>query len=79
MINKFFKKNCTININTISKDIWKKIRTECEGKIESLQKLLDGEFPDALSDLFTEKGHGLFPSPEEIKFSCSCPDWAYMW
>jgi len=21
---------------------------------------------------------GLFPSPVEIKFSCSCPDWAYM-
>jgi predicted transcriptional regulator of viral defense system len=25
-----------------------------------------------------QKGHGLFPSPKEIHFSCSCPDWAYM-
>jgi uncharacterized Zn finger protein len=23
-------------------------------------------------------GKGLFPSPKEIDFSCSCPDWAYM-
>ena len=24
------------------------------------------------------RGKGLFPSPDEIEFSCSCPDWAYM-
>jgi uncharacterized Zn finger protein len=24
------------------------------------------------------KGDGLFPAPEEIKLSCSCPDWADM-
>ncbi|MDY6856016.1 MAG: hypothetical protein SWO11_15175 [Thermodesulfobacteriota bacterium] len=24
------------------------------------------------------RGEGLFPSPKEIEFVCSCPDWAYM-
>ena len=24
------------------------------------------------------ENNGLFPSPKEIQFSCSCPDWAYM-
>ena len=24
------------------------------------------------------QGTGLFPSPDEIQFSCSCPDWASM-
>jgi len=37
-----------------------------------------GEFPKTLGELFTAKGKGLFPSPKEIEFSCSCPDWAYM-
>ena len=29
-------------------------------------------------DLFTTRGDGLFPTPKEIRFSCSCPDWAEM-
>ena len=28
--------------------------------------------------LLSAKGTGLFPSPKEIHFSCSCPDWANM-
>ena len=24
------------------------------------------------------QGAGLFPTPKEIKFTCSCPDWASM-
>jgi uncharacterized Zn finger protein len=31
-----------------------------------------------LKDLFFAKGAGLFPSPQEIHFDCSCPDWATM-
>ncbi len=29
-------------------------------------------------DRVCRKGDGLFPSPQEIKLSCSCPDWADM-
>ena len=29
-------------------------------------------------DRVCRKGDGLFPSPQEIKLSCSCPDWAEM-
>lgn len=65
-------------IQKINDDLWKKIIKSCEGKIESLQELIDGKFPKALSELFTAKGSGLFPSPKEISFSCSCPDWASM-
>lgn len=67
-----------VNIQKINEDLWKKIIKSCEGKIESLQELIDGKFPKALSELFTVKGSGLFPSPKEIKFCCSCPDWASM-
>jgi len=43
-----------------------------------MQALLSGEFPADLKESFLEKGIGLFPSPREIEFSCSCPDWAAM-
>ena len=67
-----------IKIKSLPADIWKKIKNDCKGKIDSLQSLLKGEFPKALAEIFTKKGKGMFPSPKEISFSCSCPDWAYM-
>lgn len=70
--------NINITINPLPSNIWEEIIKECAGKIDSLQELIEGKFPKALSDLFTAKGKGLFPSPEEIKLQCSCPDWANM-
>ena len=67
-----------IKIKGLKKDVLKKIKSACEGKLDSLQELLDGKFPEALNDIFTAKGTGLFPSPAEINFDCSCPDWADM-
>lgn len=67
-----------IKIKRLSAATWKDIRRACEGRLDSLQELLMGEFPKTLGELFTAKGKGLFPSPKEIEFSCSCPDWAYM-
>jgi uncharacterized Zn finger protein len=67
-----------IKIKGLSKDIWAKIKGACEGKLDSLPELLAGKFPKALRDIFTEQGKGLFPSPKEIDFDCSCPDWANM-
>ena len=67
-----------IKIKTINKKIWQEIKTACEGKLDSLQELLAGKFPKAMSEIFMARGKGLFPSPKEIEFSCSCPDWAYM-
>jgi uncharacterized Zn finger protein len=67
-----------IRIEEISKKNWKAMTEACEGRLETLQELLAGQFPKALADVFTAKGEGLFPTPAEIKFSCSCPDWASM-
>jgi uncharacterized Zn finger protein len=68
----------TMQIKPISRAVWKEIRAACEGQLASLQELLEGRFPKSLMELFTAKGVGLFPSPKEIEFQCSCPDWAYM-
>ncbi len=68
----------TIRIKAMGKTNWKEIKTASQGKLESLQELLAGKFPKGLGEIFTTQGTGLFPSPEEIDFSCSCPDWASM-
>ncbi|MBW2591771.1 MAG: SWIM zinc finger family protein [Deltaproteobacteria bacterium] len=68
----------TIAIKPIHKKHWQNIKAACTDKLDSLQELLSGKFPKALADTFMAQGIGLFPSPKEIEFSCSCPDWAYM-
>jgi uncharacterized Zn finger protein len=67
-----------ITIKPLEKKTWKAIKFACAGKLETLTELLEGKFPKILESLFTAKGKGLFPSPKEILFQCSCPDWAYM-
>lgn len=66
-----------IRIGRLSEENCQKIISRCNKKIESIEKLVSGEFPEELKDIFTEEG-GLFPSPREISFNCSCPDWAMM-
>ena len=69
--------NVDIRIGRLSEDDCQKIIEKCSSKIDSMEKLVTGEFPEELKDVFSSKG-GLFPSPREISFSCSCPDWALM-
>ena len=54
------------------------MKTACAGQLNSLPELLNGKFPKDLGEVFMAQGRGLFPSPQEIDFDCSCPDWAYM-
>ncbi len=70
--------DANIYIEPLKKKIWESIVKDCQGKIESLQELIEGKFPKELSELLTAKGKGLFPAPDEIGFECSCPDWADM-
>lgn len=57
---------------------WKAICRDCAGAIDSLVELLQGRLAKGIMDRVCREGDGLFPSPEEIKLSCSCPDWADM-
>jgi len=68
----------TIRIQAISGPAWKRLVEKALGKVETLQTLLEGKFPEDLKELFFAKGAGLFPAPDEIKLDCSCPDWASM-
>ena len=66
-----------IRISTLSEEKCQRVIERCGRKIQNLESLIDGEFPEELQDLFTGKD-GLFPAPKEISFRCSCPDWALM-
>jgi uncharacterized Zn finger protein len=57
---------------------WKAICRDCAGTIDSLVELLQGRLAKGVMDRVCQEGDGLFPAPEEIKLSCSCPDWADM-
>lgn len=67
-----------IGIDPLGAATWRNIRTACKDRIDSLQALLAGQFPEALAELFMTRDKGLFPSPRQIHFQCSCPDWADM-
>lgn len=41
-------------------------------------ELLEGRFSKAVMTRLCQEKNGLFPRPAEIKFKCSCPDWASM-
>jgi uncharacterized Zn finger protein len=68
----------TITIKPIPKIQWQHIKDQCKGEMDSIKQLMTGKFPKALKELFTRKGKGLFPSPEDIDLDCSCPDRAVM-
>lgn len=67
-----------IVIDALSNDKWEQVTSLCNNRIDSLEQLIEGKFPKELEVLFTERKYGLFPSPKEIHFDCSCPDWASM-
>jgi uncharacterized Zn finger protein len=57
---------------------WRTICGRCAGGIDSLVELLQGRFSTAVMEHLCQQGTGLFPTPAEIAFTCSCPDWASM-
>lgn len=57
---------------------WQSISADCAGSIDSLVELLQGRLSKAVMERICTPNTGLFPAPQEIRFSCSCPDWASM-
>lgn len=66
-----------IRISPLSEEKCQSIIQKCEKKVQNLEELVSGNFPLEMKELFQGQD-GLFPTPKEISFSCSCPDWALM-
>ena len=63
-----------IGIRPLPDKDWKAILDECAGKVATMVELLQGRLSAAVMEIVTRPGSGLFPTPKQIDFRCSCPD-----
>jgi uncharacterized Zn finger protein len=68
----------TVSISEVAGAHWQAIARDCARSIDTLVELLQGQLSTSVMERITRPGTGLFPSPNEISFSCSCPDSAAM-
>lgn len=68
----------TVKVSPVAAAQWQAIGKDCAGSIDSLVELLQGKLSTAVMQRICTKHTGLFPAPSEMKFNCSCPDWADM-
>jgi uncharacterized Zn finger protein len=67
-----------VTVGPVQRTRWSAIRKDCSGAIDSLVELLQGRFSKGVMARLCEEKTGMFPSPKDIHFTCSCPDWASM-
>ena len=67
-----------VTVGAVPRARWSAICKDCSGAIDSLVELLQGRFSKGVMTRLCEEKTGLFPSPKDILFTCSCPDWASM-
>jgi len=68
----------TVSIREVAAAHWQAIARDCARSIDTLVELLQGQLSTSVMERITRPGTGLFPSPTEISFTCSCPDSAAM-
>ena len=66
----------TMKISALAKARWNALAADCAGSIDSLVELLQGRLSKGVMERICQPNTGLFPSPKEITFDCSCPGWA---
>jgi uncharacterized Zn finger protein len=67
-----------VTVGRMPRARWSAICQDCSGAIDSLVELLQGRFSDGVMTRLCDEQTGLFPSPKDLHFMCSCPDWASM-
>lgn len=63
-------------IDTLPEPQWKRLLQRCTGQVGSLLELLQGKLSAEVMRIVTDSEDGLFPLSRNIRFKCSCPDWA---
>jgi uncharacterized Zn finger protein len=67
-----------VSIGDVGPARWKMLCADCSGGIDSLVELLQGRFSKGVMERLCRQDTGLFPRPSEIRFTCSCFDYASM-
>ena len=67
-----------VEVAAVPKPRWAALCQDCAGGIDSLVELLQGRLSKGVMERICRQKTGLFPSPGEVAFDCSCPDWASM-
>lgn len=68
----------SVRIGSLLKSDWERLKEDCAGQVGSLLDLLAGRLGDGVLRTVTDPDCGLFPTSRELRFSCTCPDWADM-
>jgi uncharacterized Zn finger protein len=65
-----------IGVLPLTKAQWRRVQERLGGQALFRAKLLAGEMPHEIEDVFAECGTPLFPrSAADLDMHCSCPDW----
>ena len=67
-----------IQISPLPRPEWETLKRQCAGQVGTIVELLQGKLSAAVMQRVTDRDHGLFPKPQEIEMTCSCPDYAGM-
>jgi uncharacterized Zn finger protein len=67
-----------VKVAAVPRARWTALCRSCAGGIDSLVELLQGRLSKGVMERICAERTGLFPAPAEIRFTCSCPDWADM-
>lgn len=66
-----------IRFRTLSDAEWERVIDAMAGQALYAAKLLAGEMPEEIEEVFTQAGVSLLPATDEdLLTDCSCPDWA---
>jgi uncharacterized Zn finger protein len=66
----------TITLREPTEAQWKRIDRGMQAKVGFVARLLGGEVPPDLEEVFTAAGVSLFPAAwGDLRSTCSCPDW----
>lgn len=68
----------TMKVKPLSGSAWERIKKEARNSVRSAMDLLAGKLDESTIRVLTDPQKGIFPKPDEISFSCSCPDGAYV-
>jgi uncharacterized Zn finger protein len=66
-----------LKVKTLSEGEWRKVAEALSEQALFAAKLLAGEMPNEIEDVFRQAGLSLFPASErDLETDCSCPDWS---